>query len=323
MHDTEKVSKHWGKRRTGVHSRNHWLNHPLTRAHLCTRISGDPKKGSLDHWIHDYIPKPIESALSVGCGFGAFERSLIKNNVTQHVLGIDLSRDAIAAAEAAAEAEGLSDRITYRSLDLNSYELPEAGYDAIFGISSFHHIFALESVFCNCRQALKPNGLMFLDEYIGPSRWQLSETAFETMNAILAILPERYRQRLETDPILTKQQIDPPPISWFEENDPSESIRSSEIMNVLKLYFDVLDFRGYGGGLTHLLLSGIAANFDENNQDHACILRLILLLEDTLERHGIITGDFAAIVARPKTSASRRENSSIRKIESSTNGRYA
>lgn len=302
--DPEKVSKHWGKLRVGVYSRNHWLNHPLTRAHLCRRISGDPNRGSLHHWIRNYIPRPLESALSVGCGFGAFERTLIKNNVAQHVIGVDLSRDAVAAAEAAAKAEGLSDRITYKGLDLNSYELPEASYDAIFGISSFHHIFALESVFRNCRRALKPDGLMFLDEYIGPSRWQLSAAAFETMNAILDILPERYRLQQEADPISVKGQVNPPPMSWFEENDPSESIRSSEIVNVLKLYFEIVDFRSYGGGLAHLLLSGIAANFDENNEDHACILGLILLLEDTLERHEVITGDFAAIVAKPKAAAS-------------------
>ncbi|MHB8271399.1 hypothetical protein [Bradyrhizobium sp.] len=48
------------------------------------------------------------------------------------------------------------------------------------------------------------------------------------------------------------------------------------------------------------MFSGIAANFDETNEDHRTIMLLILLIEQLLEKHQIIDTDFAAMVARPK-----------------------
>ena len=79
---------------------------------------------SLQHWLAHFIPQPLESALSIGCGFGAFERSLVKLEGAKQLLGVDLSAGAIARATAAAEREGLTDRIRYEAVDMNAYEPP-------------------------------------------------------------------------------------------------------------------------------------------------------------------------------------------------------
>ena len=56
------------------------------------------------------------------------------------------------------------------------------------------------------------------------------------------------------------------PEEVFQQNDPSEAIRSEEIVPTLLRYFDILEFRPYGGAIQHMLLSGITGNFDENNE---------------------------------------------------------
>jgi SAM-dependent methyltransferase len=226
---------------------------------------------------------------------------LVSRGFAQRVTGLDLSVDAIAQASAAAEKEGLADKITYAAADLNSYDFKAGYFDAIFGISAVHHIFHLEDFFQNCRKALKPGGLIFLNEYIGPSRWQVPDDALEAMNAVLGILPDRYQLLLQIEPVAPRKRHYRVPIEWFAQNDPSESVRSAEIVSTLKLYFDIIDFRPYGGAISHLLFSGIAANFDESNEDHVTIMKLILLLEDLLEKHKVISTDFATIVAKPKT----------------------
>jgi 2-polyprenyl-3-methyl-5-hydroxy-6-metoxy-1,4-benzoquinol methylase len=294
-----KASAFWGQERDPDELRYHWLNHPVTRAHLNRRISGDPNVGSIAYWQRKFFPEQLGNVLSIGCGFGALERSLIQMNWAARVLGVDVSIGAIDGARAAAHAEGLSSRLSYEVIDINNYQMTAAAYDAVFGISAVHHIVNLEDTFQQCRYALKPHGLLFLDEYIGPSRFQYSDAVMEIMNRILSILPPRFRRPFST-PELPREQVWRPTIDWFDENDPSESVRSAEIVPTLKHHFDIIDFRPYGGQILHILLSGIAGNFLEDREDDVALLQLMALLEDLLEEHGVVESDFAAIVARPK-----------------------
>ena len=294
-----KASAFWGHERHPDEFRYHWLNHPVTRAHLNWRISGDPNVGSVAYWQQKFFPERLGNVLSIGCGFGAFERRLIQMNWAARVLGVDVSIGAIDGARTAAQAEGLSDRLSYEVVDINNYQMPIAAYDAVFGISSVHHIVNLEESFQQCRHALKPGGLLFLDEYVGPSRFQYSDAVMDIMNGILTVLPPRFRRPFST-PELLREQAWRPTIDWFDENDPSESVRSADIVNTLKHYFDVIDFRPYGGAILHILLSGIAGNFLEDREEDVALLHLMALLEDLLEKYGVVESDFAAIVARPR-----------------------
>ena len=295
------ASAFWGQQRHPDELRYHWVNHPVTRAHLNWRISGDPNVGSVAYWQQKFFTEQLGNVLSIGCGFGALERCLIQMNWAARVLGVDVSIGAIEGARAAAQAEGLSDRLSYEVVDINNYETPAAAYDAVFGISSVHHIVNLEETFQQCRHALKPDGLLFLDEYVGPSRFQYSDATMDIMNRILAVLPPRFRRPFST-PKLPREKAWRPAIDWFDENDPSESVRSADIVPTLKHYFDIIDFRPYGGAILHILLSGIAGNFLEDREDDVALLQLMALLEDLLEEHGVVESDFAAIVARPKPS---------------------
>ena len=44
--------------------------------------------------------------------------------------------------------------------------------------------------------------------------------------------------------------------------DPSEAVRSAEIVPLLSQYFDILEVRELGGALPHLGLADIAQNFN-------------------------------------------------------------
>jgi len=91
---------------------------------------------------------------------------------------------------------------------------------------------------------------------------------------------------------------DPP--EHFEKHDPSEAVRSGEIVTTLKMYFDILEFRPYGGAILHMLFSGIMGNFNEHNETDVALLRTIATFEEVMEGAGLIGSDFAAIVAKPK-----------------------
>lgn len=292
------VSVFWGDERKELRAHN-WLEHPVAKRFINKRVSGDPAISTIEYWRNRYLPEPVPLALSLGCGFGSFERHALQVGLAHQFEACDVSLGAIEQAGRYAAEAGLGDRISYSVKDLNHESLPPARFSAIFAISSIHHIFELEKVFRRCREGLTQDGLLFLDEYIGPSRFQCTPKAVETINRLLTNLPARFRHNvfLKGQPI---EKYTNPSITWFEENDPSEAVRSAEILSTLKYYFDIIDYRPYGGGLLHMLLSGIAGNFDPASDADTALLQTIAIFEETLEEAGVIQSDFAAIVARPR-----------------------
>jgi hypothetical protein len=86
-------------------------------------------------------------------------------------------------------------------------------------------------------------------------------------------------------------------IAEMNTADPSEAIRSSEITGLVSQYFNVLETKGVGGSLLHLLLEHIAGNFDENDPDAMAHLQSLFDLEDSLIVRGTLQHDFAVIIA--------------------------
>ena len=294
--DAEKTSDFWGVNRRG--GRTNWMEHPAVAAFAHRRITGDPKLGTYLYWIRKYFAQPAPLALSLGCGFGRFERDWVRVNAVSRFHALDISEAAITAARQEAAKVGFAERIEYRVADLNKLELPAARYDAIFAIMSAHHVYGLENYFKQCRQALKPGAFLFLDEYIGPSRIQCPPLIVNAINRIREILPEPYRRNAFHDGKSVTYANET--IENFEKTDPSEAIRSAEIVSTMKLHFDIVELKPYGGEIQHMLLQGLAGNFDENNPTDVAMLHLIGFLEEFLEECGGIQSDFAAIVARPK-----------------------
>jgi SAM-dependent methyltransferase len=140
------------------------------RALANRRVTGDPDLVAAGWFKQKFFPEPVDLALSLGCGFGGFERVMIAFGLAKKVHAIDISPGAIERARAAAAADAIGDKIKYEIPDLNEIMLPSGTYDAIYGVSSLHHVFQLEHMFRQCRGALKPGALLFLDEYIRPSR---------------------------------------------------------------------------------------------------------------------------------------------------------
>ena len=48
---------------------------------------------------------------------------------------------------------------------------------------------------------------------------------------------------------------------------------------MLKRDFDILDYRPYGGAVAHFLFTGIAANFEPDDETDTAMLRFALLID--------------------------------------------
>ena len=82
--------------------------------------------------------------------------------------------------------------------------------------------------------------------------------------------------------------------------DPSEAIRSADILRALHAEFEILERRDIGGTLGHLALGDIAQNFDVAEGEHVRHLRRLFSLEDHLIKKGTIGSDFVVLTAVPR-----------------------
>ena len=131
------------------------------------------------------------------------------------------------------------------------------------------------------------------NEFVGPSRFQWSDLQLELMNRLLEVLPERHRRAAPFERVVR------PELEEMKVRDPSESVRSAEILPLLEDHFEIVEHKPYGGTLLHILLSHLMPAFDLEDERELSILRLMFLYERTLIRHGVLPSDFVCVVARP------------------------
>src|SRR5205085_10087568 len=151
---------------------------------------------------------------------------LVRRGIVDEVDAFDLSEKSLAIARESAEAEGMAGRIRYFPADFNAVDLPPKHYDLICFHQSLHHVSALERLFAEVRRALTPDGMLYLDEFIGPSRTDWNDYTVRWYRVLYVCLP-RYVRYFDTFGM---------PI---QEDDPSEAIRSSEVYSRLAIAFDV------------------------------------------------------------------------------------
>ena len=277
----------------------HWTELPQVQEFINRRVSGDPAVNPYEHFLRSRLERrlPVGKALTIGCGSGELERGLARLGFAAEHHGVDLAPGAIEKAIDAARREGL-EHLQYRVDDANAIRLEAGAYDVVFGVHSIHHVARLESLFEQVAGALRPGGLLFLNEFVGPSRFQWTERQLEVVNGLLRVMPEDLRvSRVDGS---VKRRARRPTVAEVIATDPSEAVRSAEILEVASEYFEILDVRPYGGTVLQLLLDDIAGNFARPGSGGREILDALADLEWALIQAGDLQSDFAVVVAGPK-----------------------
>ena len=237
---------------------------PRCREAINRRISGDHLLWPLDAF-RLYIGRRFRRALSLGCGLGNVERAVRQMGLADEIEGVDASEVSLEIARAKAAEAGLSG-ITYRLGNLNTLELPRQRYDLVLFHASLHHVRSIEKLLARVDRAIMPGGIVFLEEWVGPSRAEWTVSRLARLRSLYAELPEFWRAH----PVLEA------PIAL---DDPSEAIRSSAIVPGVKRLFDVLEERPYGGHLVAVILDQLIHDRVPERAREALIERL-LALED-------------------------------------------
>jgi SAM-dependent methyltransferase len=121
-------------------------------------------------------------AVDLGCGNGWYLRKLAGRESRLRGIGLDAFEPNIFDARRRAEAEGVSDRLSFRVGDLHSFAVDEPA-DLIAMNRALHHVWdEKENVFRILREHLKPGGFAVIWEPAWPaSRAALREPAMRGM----------------------------------------------------------------------------------------------------------------------------------------------
>ncbi|MCA1732149.1 MAG: class I SAM-dependent methyltransferase, partial [Acidobacteria bacterium] len=197
-----------------------WLADTDVRAYVNAAVSGSPDVWAIEWFGREFRDLlPLDRCAVIGCGTGAIERDLVRRKLVRSVTAIDLAPAAVAFAREEAEREGLGEAIRYEVGDAAGFlaENP-ASFDGIFFHGALHHLEPVSEILRLAKASLRPSGILYIDEYVGPSMSQWSWWRLVPANlAYYLAAPRRLRR-----PRLVRAPRNP--------DDPSEMIDSASIL---------------------------------------------------------------------------------------------
>ena len=253
--------------------------------HLNERATGDPARDWLSSWAFRYFTGG--RVLVLGCGEGWLERAIAEWPFVDRIDATDIAPEAVARANAVA-----GPKQHYSVLDLNRHELPASTYDVVVAHSILHHVENLEHAYAQIERTLKPEGTLIVNEYVGPNRFQLHDHVLALINSL--------RDALGAGP------FERPTPQFMIEHDPSEAVRSEEVMPRLRERFEVLEEKELGGTILMHLLYEIVQRFRFDDPVERAIIETLCTFEGALLDAGRIESDFVIAAARKRTASAPR-----------------
>jgi SAM-dependent methyltransferase len=274
-----------------------WTSSPIVRRYLHTLVSGRPDCDWVTYVTWRHLSSAADRALVLGCGSGWLERGLAQRNRFRSIVACDFAQQTVEKARAAA-AEANFPGIEYRVLDLEHEDLG-GPFDAVFAHDVLHHITDLEGLYARVDWALAPGGKFFFQEYVGPNRFQYSDDRMALINRYFRLFPDELRLDPLTGELLwRRERLSAEKVA---QDDPTEAVRSQDVLPLARCVFRVESVYPGGGGLLNPLLFGVISNFRDGNQADEFLLQTLCDAEDRLTRSGRIRQDFAIFAGSSKT----------------------
>ena len=276
-----------------------WWDIPRVMERWNIMVSGDPKVDYLHYYAGKYLKGKCELvALTVGSGTGHRELEMEKLGVFSRIDGIDVSRTRVEYAKEKAREAGVEEKVKYMVGDIFDVELGEGEYDLVLVEQTLHHLSPLEVALDRISGFLKSGGFLLLNEYVGPSRFQWTNLQLEVVNALLTILPEKYRKRWRSGTLKKKEYRTGKALMWLYDR--TEAVESDRIMGLMEERFEPVEKKGYGGTVLMALFRDIAQNFLSPDSDTEKWLDICFFVEDFFLENGLLEHDFMTGIYRKR-----------------------
>jgi ubiquinone/menaquinone biosynthesis C-methylase UbiE len=264
--------------RTAVNVSSWWMV-PQVRRRWNERITGEENTGYEDYVVMKYLgERQGLSLLSLGSGSCSHEVLFARNPVFSRVTCVDMAAHLLEKGRIRCRESGLQN-MEFLQADAHRLDISGDSYDALLFHASLHHFREIGKLFEErLLEILRQDGILVLNEYVGPDRLQYTGEQLRMVNQALALIPEQYRTRYRMQRI--KKRVTGPGILRMVLADPSEARESSAIMDTLERYFVPLELKPYGGNILMPVLKDIAHHFVEETDESRAILERLFEMED-------------------------------------------
>lgn len=260
---------------------SYWNHHPLVRERWNKFNTGDKDIRYEEYLSRDYFKNRDIKILSIGSGVCSHELYIAQLNPNSEVTCIDFSDNLLREAKETAVSKNINN-IKFIAEDIYKISLKPNYYDVIFFHASLHHFDDMFSFLQMIKGAMVENGLLIINEYVGPTRLQYPKEQIVAINEGLKILPSNYRKIYKSN--LVKSRFYGSGVLRMYLADPSECVDSGNILPAARHYFKPLEERKIGGNILMPLLKDIVHNFS-TPQDYEMLKRLFEYEDKYLETH--------------------------------------
>jgi SAM-dependent methyltransferase len=187
-------------------------------------------------------------------------------------------------ARSEAKSRGMDGSIRYEIRDAVEFLRESPGrFDGIFFHGALHHLAPVAEILRLAELSLSPGGILYIDEYVGPSMHQWTWWRLAPANlAYYVSAPRRLRR-----PRLVRAPRNPA--------DPTEMIDSASILPAVRARFRVLAERGYGGNILGVVYPNLRHEAPLDDLRRA--VRRLLAIERQIVR---LAGHHYAVVVAEK-----------------------
>jgi len=249
------------------YSDSYWNYLDEVKKYLNKLSTGDKNTDYIDDMpkrFKDFLP--FKEVLVAGCGNGWLERRLYDKGIGLHFDAFDISEEYLKEAKSKRGERN----IDYLTSDINEMKnIPKSKYDAVFNHAILHHAIEVEYAVKKLAESLKPDGLIFNYEYVGPAQNQYSEEHVAIMKQVMSRMPERLQ---------TKYPLRPPIQNFRVE--PTEAIHSDQVRPMIEKYFDLIYQRELNGGVAYQILWNNIEAFKNKSDNEAAEALKVLVNED-------------------------------------------
>lgn len=272
-------------------SSNYWIV-PKIRERWNQLISGDKTITYEQYFSNKYLKnKKGLTLLSMGSGTCSHEITFAKQTHFSRITCVDFAEKPLQEAKIISAKLGIFN-IDFINSRVNDFIIAEKAYDVILFHSSLHHFKKIPELLARVSYGLKDDGLLLINDYVGPNRLQLHKYQKKEINDIIInTIPAKYKKRLFSK--MPKKKISGPGLLRMIITDPSEAVESKTICPSIYQLFEVVEEKKTGGDLLMWVFKDIAHNFTDDNPETNQLLETIFSREDEyLKNHesGFIFG---------------------------------
>jgi SAM-dependent methyltransferase len=259
----------------------------VARAAINRRITGDPNLSPEVYFAAAHgSAVPAALALSLRAGDARLEVALVQRGACERVTGLDTDERRVDSANRNVP-QALRAQIDFRQKSLAEWEPPEP-VGAVLARSVLHRQADLEGTLDRVRGMLVPGGLVFVDDFVGPARFQWSDDQLEAINRLLACLPDELLTDLAADDGRRKRAVRRPTPEEFAASNPHDAVRSDEILGCLDERFERVEVHLHGGAVYHQLFTRIMGNFASRPE----LVRMVMEVDAMLTDSGALSSDY-------------------------------